>query len=182
MIYKLLESLLVETITLGWGCQVKSDQRLLQTDSQWQRPHFSMLLYSVLLLCLAVQRGQGQHVDTLVRNLQSKQAYLTALEENPQFLNEFSKALHSVDKLWTVYLPDLLESNSSSVSEACQNSTISIILNSLQPNLTTLPEIVPLLDASGKPGAGLLEGNLYLVPSFDECFKYNYTSFCQGAV
>ena len=38
--------------------------------------------------------------------------------------------------------------------------------------------LVPLVDATGKPAAGLLEGNFYLVAAFDQCFSYNYTAFC----
>ncbi len=41
--------------------------------------------------------------------------------------------------------------------------------------------LVPLVDALGKPGSGILGGNTYLQVAFDECFSYNYTAFCYSS-
>ncbi len=56
-----------------------------------------------------------------------------------------------INNIWTVYLSQLLERPSSfeeldeGISEACINSTLSILINgSLVPNIS-LPKIVPLL-------------------------------------
>ena len=127
-----------------------------------------MLLHGLLLFCFAVQWGQCE--DKVI----------TFMQEDPDFYNEVTEAFSALDNLWTVYLPKLLKS--SNVSEACKDSTVSIILSSIQPNLTTTPKIIPIMDATGKQAAGLLQKNFFLVPAFDQCFKYNYTSYCKTSV
>ena len=115
-------------------------------------------------------------VGMVMETLKSKEAYQVAMNENLGILNEASKA---IEDIWTIYLPELVENNSSDISQMCISSTEAIILASLQPNIT-MPPLVHLLDATGKIGAGLLSGNFHLVPAFDECFEYDYTSFCMG--
>ena len=104
------------------------------------------------------------------------------LNEHPDFVNGVLNAMDSLEDLWTVYLQGLEESMSNhTISDACYNSTMAIFGSNLQPNIT-MPEIVPLLDATGKQGAGLLDGNVIIDAAFDECFEYNYTGYCMGKV
>jgi peptidoglycan/LPS O-acetylase OafA/YrhL len=144
-----------------------------------------LFFYSQLLalLCAAVQLSHCQHVEAFIEEMKSREAYLTAVQENPGILSEVTKAMDSLGDLWTVYMPELL--GNSTISQPCSDSAVSIVDESIEwyhNHTTLLPKIAVLLDATGKPGAGLLGGNLFLVPSFDECFKYNYTSFCMGPV
>ena len=39
-------------------------------------------------------------------------------------------------------------------------------------------KLLPIVDASGKPGAGILSGNTIMAAAFDECFSYNHTGYC----
>ena len=140
------------------------------------------MLYRILLSLSALWAlGHCQtNIYMLTQNLRN---------EDPAAVNQsliFNKASKAIEELWTIYLPKVLNdnentSNGSTVSQLCINSTISIILESLLPNIS-MPEIVPLLDATGKLGAGVLSGNFHLVPAFDQCFQYNYTSFCSGSI
>lgn len=115
------------------------------------------------------------NVDTLLamESLMNKEAYQEAVKEHPNAMATVSAAL---DDLWTVYFPRILE-DTSNVSQLCKNSTAALMANN-----DTTDEVLHLLDATGKVGAGILAGNLHLVPAFDECFQLNYTSFCTGAV
>lgn len=138
--------------------------------------------YEIVVLLAAALWGAGHcqvNVDRLTERLGDKDSFLAAMNENPHILSEASKAM---GELWTHYLPQILESvsngNTSTISQKCINSSELIIL---QQN-GTIPKWVPLLDATGKIGAGVLSGNFHLVPAFDECFRYNYTSFCMGSV
>ena len=138
----------------------------------------------VLILCLLTvfqspcQAQEFQQIsETLLRDKQLK-----ALTQHPELVGEVLDAMDSLKDLWTVYLPGLLKSMSNStISDACYNSTMAIFGSNLQPNIT-IPEIIPLLDATGKQGAGLLDGNLIIDAAFDECFEYNYTGYCMGKI
>ncbi len=147
---------------------------------------FSCKVVVAVLLAAAALWGPcyGQvNTAMLTERLQNKEAYLAAVNEHPHLLNEASTAMQ---ELWTIYFPTILEnaSNSSIISQKCINSFESIAIASLEQleQNVTMTELVPLLDATGKLGAGVLSGNLHLVPAFDECFQYNYTGFCMGAV
>ena len=143
-----------------------------------------VLLLGLLLGVAAVlqspcQAQEFQQIsEILLRDIQ-----LEALNRYPDLVEDVLDAMDSLEDLWTVHFPGLVESvSNSSISDACYNSTMAIIFGSnLQPNIT-MPEIVPLLDATGKQGAGLLNENLILDAAFDECFEYNYTGFCMGKV
>ncbi len=143
-----------------------------------------VFFYSLVLLAVQWGPSQCQDIDAFVEDLKNRETYQTALEKNPDILDEVTNAMDTLGELWTIYMPELMEDTFSSskygISDGCLNSTASIVAWSIENNSTKM--LIPLLDATGKPGAGLLEGNLVLVPSFDECFKYNYTSFCMGPV
>ena len=123
----------------------------------------------------------------------SKHTRLT-WEQNPNLRDEAKDALRKLNHLWTDYFPQYMDNmmsmddfsdssngSSGSLTPECNNSAVAILRNHYRENVT-LPEVVTLLDATGKQGAGLLEGNLILDGAFDECFEQNYTGFCVGKV
>lgn len=144
-----------------------------------------------LLLSLVVATmwspGQCQGVQMLMHRLEEKmevgKAYQVAWKEHPDIMDQMLAASEALGKLWTVHLENLLENNVSntSVSPKCVESAESIIAASFLPNVT-MPELFPLLDATGKPGPGLLSGNVIMNAAFDECFEYDYTGYCGGSV
>ena len=152
----------------------------------------------LLLLCSATALlwscGRCQDIENLVEGLLEKQAHKTNLEQNPHLIEEAKDALRTLNHLWTDYFPQYMDnlmfmddfadssnSSSGSLSPECNNSAVAILRNHYRENVT-FPEVVTLLDATGKQGAGLLEGNLILDGAFDECFEQNYTGFCMGKV
>ena len=128
---------------------------------------FLCLLAALQSPCLTESLPGSRVSEILLRDIQ--------LEAFNQYLELVEDVLNAMDSLEDVYLQELLESMSNStISDACYNSTMAIFGSNLQPNIT-MPEIVPLLDATGKQGAGLLDGNVIIDAAFDECFEYNYT-------
>ena len=122
---------------------------------------------------------QCQDMHALKQKVAEREAHLAAMEQFPNFREDVVKAMAMIEDLWTVHFPKLLESESLfDISQECANSTKSIIFK----HNVTMPELLPLVDATGKQGAGLLTGNLVLDAAFDECFNYNYTGFCMGKV
>ena len=122
---------------------------------------------------------QCQDLQALKQKVAEREAHLAAMEQFPNFREDVVKAMAMIEDLWTVHFPKLLESESLfDISQECVNSTKSIIFK----HNVAMPELLPLVDATGKQGAGLLTGNLVLDAAFDECFNYNYTGFCMGKV
>ena len=119
-------------------------------------------------------------MHALDQKLMEAKAQRAALKQLPNFREDVVKAMAMIEDLWTVHLPRLLESElDAEISPGCRNSTLEILSKSFKPG-ATVPDLLPLLDATGKQGAGLLAGNLVLDAAFDECFNYNYTGFCMG--
>ena len=140
-----------------------------------------VVLLGAAAVLLSLCQAQDPHQ---ISEIWKRGAQLEALTQYPNLREEVMNAMASLEDLWTVYLPELVESMPNhTISDACINSTMAIIYGStlLLPNIT-IPDIVPLLDATGKQGAGLLDGNLILDAAFDECFEYNYTGYCMGQV
>ena len=137
-----------------------------------------LLLGLLFVLVLWSRPGLCQELEDLVQKLSKKQLHQAALKDNPEVLEEVVSATMELRKLWTDYFPEMLDNNIS-VSPQCQKSAMAVLHNHNRSN-ATLPEIVPLLDATGKQGAGILGGNFIMDGAFDECFEYNYTSFCMG--
>ena len=144
-------------------------------------------MFLCLTTALLLRYGQCRDAEALVRELQAKQAHKATLQQDPDLLKQVQDALRELNSLWTVYFPQYMdnlmltdEGNSSdSLSPECNNSAVAILRNHYRENVT-LPEVVTLLDAMGKQGAGLLEGNINLDGAFDQCFEQNYTGFCLG--
>ena len=135
----------------------------------------------VTLLCslaVVLQTVYGQDLRWLVLQIERlKEAELLNTEfESPQKEGSFSQLEEASEYLsefwgdWPNLIPYL------SLSEECVISLTSLATNSSLP--LTLLKLLPFLDASGKPGAGLLNGNFILDGAYDECFSYNYTAFC----
>ena len=125
--------------------------------------------------------GHCQGVQAILQKLEEMKPFQEALKEHPEIINELSRAAETVSQLWTVHLWSVLENTSnSSVSQQCVESAESIIAATFRPNVT-IPAIVSLLDATGKPGPGILSGNLIMNAAFDECFMYNFTGYCGGS-
>lgn len=141
-----------------------------------------MFLFSVVVAALWMP-GQSQHVQALIQRLEQeleqRETYQVAMSQHPNILDQIAKASEAIDNLWTVHFRSVLDrdanTSNSSVSARCMESVDSIVSASLQ-------ELIPLLDATGKPGPGVLRGNVVLNAAFDECFEYDYTSYCVGAV
>lgn len=139
--------------------------------------------------CLLLGIAAVLHTPCLSQELQviaaawERHSQLEVLDQYPD-VEDVLDAMTSLQDLWTVHLQGLVENASnSSVSASCYNSAMSIILGSilLRPNIT-IPAMAPLLDATGKQGAGLLDGNFILNAAFDECFDFDYTGYCLGKV
>ena len=142
-------------------------------------------LYLLLLgmsLATSWHASHCQDISKLMMKLQERENYQTILKAHPHIKEEIHGNLDVINKLWTDYFPRLLnnsltvEDQNVTISQECADSGASII-ESLSRNVA-IPEIFVLLDATGKLGAGLLEGNTYLDGAFDECFQYNYTGYC----
>ncbi len=68
------------------------------------------------------------------------------------------------------------------LSAECLNGSAKLL--STKDPLTKLPLIVKMIDAMGKIGPGVLEGNLYARGAYDECFDIGpgYIEYCIGDV
>ena len=125
--------------------------------------------------------GQDLHamLNLKVKESQDAQSALDSYAHAGK-MDQINTALDSVKDLWTVYFQEAILKDLN-FTEDCINSTRAIFEREKIENFTiTLPssKIIPLIDAVGKQGAGLLTGNMIMAGAFDECFKYNYTGFC----
>jgi peptidoglycan/LPS O-acetylase OafA/YrhL len=138
-----------------------------------------------LLLAAAVLQTpcQAQYLHK-VSEIWQRQAHLEALNRYPNLRKQVLDAITSLEDMWTAYSPQLMESESdTNISDACSDSIMAVTFGKVQIMANvTMPEMIPMLDATGKQGAGLLDGNLVLNAAFDECFGYNYTGYCMGKV
>ena len=121
-------------------------------------------------------KSQGYH--ELPQKLQVVRSHQDALRENPNLVKELHKAQDALQHLWIKYLPELWEIN---LSSGCVES-LDYLFPGLRDNSSSAfpvsTKLLPLIDATGKQGAGLLSGNLFLDGAYDECFNYNYTGYC----
>ncbi len=94
------------------------------------------------------------------------------LEGVPNYQEILQTSQKAFQNLWKSNLQEGLKSGLP-LSPECNQSIGYVLSNSSR--------LVPLLDALGKPGAGILGGNVNLPVAFDECFAYNYTAFCYSS-
>ena len=83
--------------------------------------------------------------------------------------DEILNAQASLQNLWTEDLLDL-QQNKSLFTPDC--------IGSFEQMLSEPVKLGYLADATGKIGAGILDGNTILSAAFDECFSINSTSYC----
>ena len=146
-----------------------------------------ILLLALAALCSCQELHKLEHA---FRHQQANQAALLYYQDKA---GEPEAALNELRNLWTVHLPLLLAregENTSLISEACIESTLFILEYGSPGQVPITPNIsipipgplsIPLLDATGKPGAGILTENWVLDGAYDECFNYTYTSFCYAS-
>ena len=147
-----------------------------------------LLCVSLLILCAASfwRTSLCQDLDAASSQLASKIAVREAMEDLDDIEREdIEAAFQAIKELWTDRVPLLLQEWSESpgnanLSEECIEDTLAIY----KLNVTVFgmnfhgSGFIPLVDATGKQGAGLLQGNFLLDGAYDECFSYSYTSFC----
>ena len=138
-----------------------------------------LLLSCSLLAVLQIHTAYCQDLNRMSLQLER----LRSLSNSVDYIQETSQniedqiLLEVLQKLWTADILELRENRTSNLSRKCTDSAKSI-LPGLNFNISELSRVLPLLDASGKPGAGMLNGNFILDGAYDECFSYNYTAFC----
>ena len=123
------------------------------------------LSFILLLAASQLHSSTSQNIQNLLESSEQND-FRDALKENPNSL--FRKTLQN---LWTADLQELLQNNSL-LTEDCTKS--------IEYIFDDVARLVPLIDATGKPGAGVLDGNIILSAAFDECFNYNYTGYCSA--
>jgi peptidoglycan/LPS O-acetylase OafA/YrhL len=137
------------------------------------------LLFLSVMAAITWGPGQCQGVLQRLKDRQREKILLEALDD-PDLMDHMLAASKAISNLWTVHFQSVLENSSNrSITAECRESAESIILASLRPNITLFErELMPLLDATGKLGAGLFSGNLIMNAAFEECFEYDYTAYC----
>ena len=130
-------------------------------------------MYLLLLLSVTLwYPGHCQDINKLMIKSQETQVH-QAFMKNPSIHHEF---LEVINKLWTEYLPEIIDNDQiTGFTQECRNSTRSILTGNLNQ---TISEILVLLDATAKQGAGLFSGNVFLNGAFDECFEHEFTGYC----
>ena len=149
-----------------------------------------LLLLSIVLLALGalLRSCTAQDLQYLDAAFQQHYSNLQALQLYKNNSEVFDEGLKALNELWMVQAPELMQYSTMGFSESCRNSTLGLFESvpiSMGANISFNvsipgPKILPLLDATGKPGAGVLAGNVILNGAYDECFTVNYTSFCRA--
>lgn len=141
---------------------------------------------SVLLLATALLSKSCQGQD-----LQGLKLQYERLESLEDVAYDEKEVMSALSDLWTVYFPQILQDTEEleelDFTQECVDSALAIwdFKGRVVPlpfgnGSITLPgpAIRPLLDASGKPGAGILSGNVIMNGAYDECFNYDFTGYC----
>ena len=123
----------------------------------------SLSLAFVTVLVVS-QLSTSLSIDQWIPDLQDYQNL------DPDSLKTVQILQKTLQNLWTTDLQELLQYNSLLTADC---------YNSIEYIFDDVARLVPLIDATGKPGAGVLGGNTILAAAFDECFNYNYTGYCQ---
>ena len=163
----------------------------LSTEKWSDLTEMRKLCILILLTALLWEPSCGQDLEGVNLNMRQQLALHDALNERSNLdVDELFEATNALNKLWTVYFPTLLDdlSLSSRFSNGCVASAKGLMeiihlhkMNSTEiiKNITIPgPKTLPLLDAAGKLGSGLLSGNMILDGAYDECFKFDYTGYC----
>ena len=145
----------------------------------------SLLGLSLYLLCVIGQllpKAYSQDLQTVVDNVEARMALEDLLTDYPDLAQDLLEAENELQTLWTSYFPDLLQQqNGSLLSPGCMNALTSLLPEVTNDTFHVPPALIPLLDAAGKQGAGLLDGNTFWDGAYDECFSYNFTGYCKAS-
>ena len=128
--------------------------------------------FAVILLLAASQlhSSSSQNIQNLLLELSEQKNFKDGLKEHPDIQQVLKTSRKTLQNLWTKDLQELLQKNTSLLTADCTKS--------IEYIFDDVARLVPLIDATGKPGAGVLGGNTILAAAFDECFNYNYTGYC----
>ena len=124
------------------------------------------VLLVTLVAALHVEHGYSQNPQESILELSKKQDFQNLLENQPDVQTKLHSSQELLQNLWR---EELLQ-NTSLLTADCTKS--------IEYIFDDVARLVPLIDATGKPGAGVLGGNTILAAAFDECFNYNYTGYC----
>lgn len=119
--------------------------------------------------------GSAQDLAALSNKLQqwNYTAHLSPSELEDSAIIEAMGVAQKVKAFWrpdnfkSIYTKESLGGKYGNISAECVNG-YKHLLNGTDPD-TGLPLILYMLDATGKPGAGYKEGNMYASGSYDEC-------------
>lgn len=133
---------------------------------------------NIIFCCLLLPFCNGQDLNRLSLQLERLRSLTAASDSVNSFNVESDLLLESLHEFGSQNsLESFFTNYSGIVSKECLDSVESIVSSSSSlPSL--LLKVLPFLDASGKPGAGVLEGNLIWDGAYDECMSYDYTAFC----
>ena len=137
--------------------------------------YFISIVFLDFLALLQLPGTKSQDIKMLTQEFLEQHSLQDDLKDNPRLLQEFHEAQETLQHLWTENLPELWRIN---LSQGCVDSIDYAIPSLKHPFTPISSKILPLLDATGKQGAGLLSGNIFLDGAYDECFSYNYTGYC----
>ena len=137
-------------------------------------------LKAVLLLVLAsfLAIGVPQDFPALNHKLPNQwHVYSDDTVDNNRLIME---SLENVRTFWLQDLngSQLLGNASGLLTQECLDGTVRL-MNTTDP-LTGWPLIVKVIDAMGKMGSGVLEGNIFALGAYDECLDIGpgYTEYC----
>ena len=134
------------------------------------------------LVCLAglmVPQVNCQALQTLVHHSEARTALEKLVSEHPEVAQSLLEAGQQ-HYLWKIFTASI-QQNGSVPSQDCLEALESLVPEERNGSIEVPPSLLPLLDAEGKPGAGLLTGNLAWDGAYDECFTFNYTGYCQAS-
>ncbi len=132
--------------------------------------YLSLQLLFLLIGVVHLEFAASQNMEKLLKVVSQSDHNDALVKQQP----DYQELLHASYKLQNVWKQDILgRMKDLALTSDCTDSLEYILANTTR--------MLHLLDAMGKPGAGILDGNLNIVASFDECFNYNYTAFCYSA-
>ena len=139
----------------------------------------------LLAACTAIlwRTGAAQDMSQLSSSLSKLIAAKEAMDKFDDLERKnLEEALQSIQLLWTEHVPLMLQEQTSldntSLSESCKEDILDIFGITIPGMKFPGAGFIPLIDATGKQGAGLMQGNFIMDAAYDECFSYNYTAYC----
>jgi len=140
---------------------------------------FAIFLGLVSLAGLLVPQVDSQALQSLAYHAEARVALENLVSEYPEIAKSLLEA-GQPHSLWKIFSTSTTQ-NGSVPSQGCLNALESLVLEESNGSIEIPPSSLLLLDSEGKPGAGLLTGNLAWDGAYDECFSFNYTGYCQAS-